>query len=295
MKPKKIIIFDTEDGSGINQKYINMLPGVKITGMAVDGKRLGVTHPHGRMCGYLAGAPLTLQAGKWEIIFARIFNKEAQFINDAELWMLDVIQNENPNIISCSIGQWDQDSELGEMMGQVFWGDWSERFLKLKDTMKFIDFWAAGNSDDNDKDDDIDYPQFFCGSHIIGACDRKGVPAKFSGDGEGLECLLWGVQRYLNDNGVWVLGSGTSFSCPAAAGLCAYHGFNNDKAWLKYVKEHVSIPTDWERGKKSKKFGYGTLEDEYQKVIADVGSYLPSFNTLNINGVDEWFGFKKVV
>lgn len=288
---KKLLIFDTEDGSALTQKYINMLPNIKISGLSADGKSLTNAHPHGRMCGYLAGLPLTYYPSSWEIIFARIFDEQAHFIKDAEKFMIETIKTVKPNIISASIGQWDQDSDIGDMFGMAYWSKFSEEIGELKKLINFLDFWAAGNEDNNDSDEDIDYPQCLQKhSHIIGATHKTGVPAIFSGDGELLECVMWGVNRPLNNNGIWETGSGTSFTCPAAAGLCAYHNFKTDEDWINFVIDKASIPTNWTRGKKSKKFGYGNMEEEYQKIVRHIH---PNISILNEN-TTHWFNFKQV-
>ena len=131
-------------------------------------------------------------------------------------------------------------------------------------------FFAAGNDDHNDADEDVAFPQRLLPEYanIIGSHNRAGRPSEFSGDGVGVQCVMWGENvALLNKYGKWERGSGTSFACPKAAGLCAYLGLDHF-AWRKYVLAHSTRPDNWSGYLPHPKWGYGSPEYRYQEALA---------------------------
>lgn len=268
---KKVLILDTEDGYSLNRKFKNQLAGVTITALGgVIGERKGECNPHGRMVGFLAGLPLTAKPGEYELGFYRLTDHNGIFggeaVNDA---IINIVNQWRPDYINCSWGMHDGDNDIVESIGAGVWAGFAQEFSNITRHMACV-FFAAGNDDAPDADCDIAFPQrLFHESHIIGSCARSGIPSHFSGDGEELDCIMWGEDRPCCNNGEWVKASGTSFAAPAACGLCAYHEFDDDM-WSAFMLANTTIPADWKRGRHSRKFGYGCLEHEYQKITADL-------------------------
>jgi len=131
------------------------------------------------------------------------------------------------------------------------------------------DFGAAGNDDHNDADDDVAFPQAQLGRcNIIGACDRRGVPCEWSGDGRGVLCVMWGDRVWSPDAaGIWSLWSGTSAATPKACGGAAALELTTD-AWRQWVKINATRPKNWRGGEPHPKWGYGCGEEAWQQFMA---------------------------
>lgn len=266
----KVMVIDTVGGGAVfSRYYMDYFHGIDVVGYEPVSK-MPMPHQHGYQCGYYAGVPLNLLPEDQErrLIFVRIFDERARPIKGAEKFMLEVIAQERPHVISKSWGLDDQDSAQGEMTGRVAYGEWVEEYRKLQAEIGFVDFSASGNSDTNDADGDVSFPQRLMPDicNIIGSAQRGGVPSRFSGDGTGVQCLFWGEDVPLCSNGYWQRGSGTSFACPKAAGLCAYLGLNT-RLWRAYVEGHASHPAEWTGAIQHPKWGYGNLERQYQDML----------------------------
>lgn len=263
----KVMVIDTVGGNRFSDSYKSYFPNVKLRG--IEMRDDGECHPHGYQCGYYAGVLLNAVEGEHELVFVRIFDEYAQPIVGSNEWILDVIASEKPNIVTRSWGQHDQDNKWGQLYGEVAWSEWCKKFVELHHSVGFVDFGAAGNSDSNDADTDIDYPHrlipYVC--NIIGSHNRAGMPSVFSGDGVGVGCTMWGENVYLNSNGVWERGSGTSFACPKAAGLCAALNIKSAD-WGSYVMRNATRPENWMGYLPNKKWGWGSLEYRYQEHLS---------------------------
>ena len=272
---KKIMVIDTQ-GESIGDLYRLRLPGITLRGVEMDSTRGTPCHEHGAFCGWLAGIPAIAAGGECELVFVRIFDKDAAWIVGCENWMLDVIAAERPDYISRSWGAWDGDDKLQSLYGQVAFQEFVPAFLKLQAEIGFVDFGAAGNSDKNDSDADVDYPQsqMIETCNIIGACRRNGVPTDWSGDGKGVQCVMWADLVYSPDMaGAWRLWSGTSAATPKACGACA--AFGDDLAsWRKRIELICSRPAgEWEIP--HPKWGYGCAEDLWQNFAKRTPGLLP--------------------
>jgi len=285
----KIMVIDTVGGDRFSDGYKKYFPNAILRG--IEMKDDGPCHPHGYQCGYYAGVLTGLLSEKCEIVFVRIFDGKSKIIPNAENWVLEVVEKEKPDYISNSWGQTDFDSWIGEVGGQVVWQEWATKYRELT-RGKVVSFFAAGNTDKNDKDIDIDFPQRMIPytACIIGSHNRAGIPSKFSGDGQGVLCTFWGENVALLSGDQWHRGSGTSFACPKAAGLCAFLGLTNEK-FRTYATLNCSIPDDYQGLIPSVKWGLGSLEHKYQEYLARLPEELqPPFMRSNIK-VTEWKDF----
>lgn len=263
---RKILVIDTQ-GEAISAKYRALLPGIQLRGVEMDSTRGTPCHEHGGFCGWLAAIPAIASGVEFELVFARIFDKDAKWLSGCEDWMLEIIAAEKPNYISRSWGAWDGDDKMQSLYGQVAFQEFVPAFLKLQAEIGFVDFGAAGNSDANDSDEDVDFPQsqMLDTCNIIGASRRDGVPTEWSGDGTGVQCVMWADLVYSPDMaGVWRLWSGTSAATPKACGACAALGDDLPR-WRQRMEQLPPgcRPTgDWTIP--HPKWGYGCAEDLWQ-------------------------------
>lgn len=270
----KVLVVDSTGLSDSTDTYKSFFgKNVKLVGHE-PSKKWGqvASGPHGYQCGYYAGALLQLLEGEHEVHFARIFDQNGVWISGVEDFILDVVNSVRPDVINNSYGMDDQDLPWGEQSGRQAWTSWAIRYRKLIDTIKAVTFFAAGNDDKNDLDEDVAFPQRLLPdtAHIIGSHSRAGKPSRFSGDGKGVECTMWGERvMLLNQYGDWEVGSGTSFASPKAAGLCAYLGLNALQ-WRKYVAAHSTRPDKFSGLLPHPKWGWGSLEYRYQEALSEL-------------------------
>lgn len=197
-------------------------------------------HPHGAMVASVFASNFNQTL---DVHFAGIMDVDG-YVVAPDNWWMDRARDINASIIVCSWGASDGDDQFTE--------DWLRANVDVPLYEELIAdlgcdiFFAAGNSDDNDADVDVAFPQrALAGNpnvHIIGACDRKCIPAPFSSDGE-IDCMYCGVSRNAVDpfTGEWVNVDGTSFSAPDAAGDAFARGrFGGDFKF--YVVEEARRP-----------------------------------------------------
>lgn len=286
----KVMIIDTVGGNRFSSAYKAYFPNINLRGLEM--RNMGPCQAHGYQCGYYAGVLLNAIPGKHEIVYVRNFDGRGSWIRGCEQWMLEVIEKEAPDYINRSWGQDDGDDVVSDMVAAGGWRRWVEQFLALQKTHGFVDFAAAGNGDFNDLDNDISYPQRLMSgvTNIIASHRQDGVPSTFSGDGPGVQCAMWGEDILLNDNGSWGIGSGTSFSCPKALGLCAALGLNTAD-WRKYVVNNTTKPEGWEGKLPHPKWGFGSLEYRYQERLAMLDDHLlpPYMGRARISKLARWF------
>ena len=280
----KVMVIDTVGGERFSNRYRAMLPGITLIGHEMED--YGPCQEHGYQCGYYAGVLLTAIPGAHELHFVRCFDDDGRHIPYSESYMLHVIEDVRPDIITRSWGQHDGDIDWANTAARNAWAGWSAKYRELQRRLGFIDFGASGNddgesshsaADNGDLDNDIAYPQRLMPgvSNVIGSMRRDGVPSRFSGDGIGVQCVMWGENvALLNHDGQWARGSGTSFACPKAAGLCAALRAENPAfdhaAWCGYVLKHATQPENWTGWIPHPKWGYGSLEYRYQERLARV-------------------------
>jgi hypothetical protein len=271
----KILVIDSTGLSDASDRYWRVFGShIKLVGHE-PSKGYGNTAsgPHGYQCGYYAGILLNLLPDEeHEIHFARIFDQHGTWIAGSENFMLDILDEVRPDVVSNSWGQDDGDVSWQETQARRGWTGWTIKYRRLVNEIGCVSFFAAGNDDHNDADDDVAFPQRIIPetANIIGSHNRSGTPSRFSGDGVGVQVTMWGERVMLLDqDGKWEVGSGTSFSCPKAAGLCAYLGLSHYK-WRQYVLEHATKPDEWGGKIPHPKWGYGSLEYRYQELLAEL-------------------------
>jgi hypothetical protein len=271
----KILVIDSTGLSDITDRYRHYFaPHIKLIGHEPSkGYKKTASGPHGYQCGYYAGVLLNLLPDEeHELHFARIFDQDGGWIKGSENFILDTLDEVRPDIVTNSWGQDDGDIEWHEKSARRAWAPWAMQFRKLINEIGCVSFFAAGNDDRNDADDDVAFPQRIIPetANIIGSHNRSGKPSKFSGDGVGVQVTFWGERMMLlNQDGQWEVGSGTSFACPKAAGLCAYLKLSHYK-WRQYVLAHATRPDQWSGYIPHPKWGYGSLEYRYQELLAEL-------------------------
>lgn len=294
----KILIIDTQ-GELISDAYRAMLPGILLRGIEAPSTRGTPCHPHGSFCGWLCGIPI-IGAGVQdvELIFVRIFDQNANAIEEAHQLILDAIEEEVPDYISCSWGAWDGDNPLTEQTMPELFADLLPEYTRLKEEIGFVDFWAAGNDDANDADNDIDFPQRkIPGAFIVGAAAKSGVPMVWSGDGYGVSCVMWGDRVYSPDQaGRWTLWSGTSAATPKLCGAAAARIWSASQLNDALVKLDPTCRPSGQWELPHPKWGFGNAELYWQKFAQLVPpGLLPPTHRLTKQAIDpiEYFDFRK--
>lgn len=295
---KKIMVIDTHGGQGLTDRYRALLPHVNIRGIEPASVAGTPCHPHGLMAAYYAGALCHEANGarpeEFEIILVRIFDEKAQMVADAEMFMLSVIERDRPTVITRSWGGTYANDQFGKMSGEVIWGPFVQKYRALQQEIGFVDFGSAGNSGDWSKADDTGYPQRLMPEicNVIGSARRDGYPSEFSSDGPSVQCVAWADRIQLADANGWSLGSGTSFSCPKMAGLCAILGLDL-AGWREFVAEKATRPEGFV---KSWKWGTGNMEEEYQTLFRRLpAACLPPTTGLNNYAQPlRWFDYERL-
>jgi hypothetical protein len=261
----KILIPDTM-GSRISQAYRDLLPGISFRG--IDAPDVVGDHPHGAWCGWLAGAPLQARGIKAEIVFLQILSSAGTIRNWADI-LLDTIEREKPDVISCSWGAWDGDDELGEIFLRAAYSRYVDRLLELKAKQKFILVCAAGNDDANDADLDVAYPQKLMPDNawIIGATDAWGIPVPWSADGFVDACMIGSKCASPDNDGKWSLWQGTSAACPKFAGMVAAMGWTDEEI-MSAIQTGAECPAEWAESRPHTKWGWGSMEWGWQDIVA---------------------------
>jgi hypothetical protein len=297
----KVIVLDSAS-KFIADEYRAMLPqGITVRGY--DSTNEERVHPHGYQVGYYATHLLNLVPGEHELVFIRIFDGNARPIAGSNEFALDILEQEcKPNkdgkwpVICNSWGADDGDIPGMERRLGGHWERWARKFQEI--TKSAAVFSAAGNDDHNDADNDVSYPwRILTGSAIIvGSHDRAGVPSVFSGDGSGVFLSMWGQAIPLLDHqGIWSVGSGTSFAAPKAAGLCAYMGMDGLN-FRDYVRSHATKPDRYSGYLPHLKWGWGSMEYRYQELSSDVAddNKRPPVIRKSMMSLMQWRDFKKL-
>jgi hypothetical protein len=222
-----IVVLDSCSGQDLSAFFYTKYPNAHFTGNQPDQLKGVPENTHGCL---VASSILQVVDINCHLHFLRIFGSEGEGVADIDTWMFDQLELVNEKAkaegyrwwLNCSWGVADQDDQFAAMMqAMMFDEDWKARWREV--TSEADIFFAAGNSDDNDPDPDIDAPQKFLhedeNCHVIAACDWDGVPAYFSGDGAGLSGMYPGHKIWAHDqDGKWVKWSGTSGASPYALG-----------------------------------------------------------------------------
>ncbi len=129
---------------------------------------------------------------------------------------------------------------------------------------------SAGNSGYPGQGNTIGWPARYDFVNSVAALDQQSKPAQFSSGGEGLDVTAYGVSIYsTNQNQGYARVSGTSFSGPMIAGVCALIGTQHRAALLAgdrtKINERVSAhlkkyATDLEGAGWDSRTGYGVAK-----------------------------------
>jgi len=261
---KTLVIIDSQGPGGISDEYRALLPHCVIEGYEPMTAAGQVCHPHGLMVAQLAGV---VAREPTRLVFLRIFGAGAVAISGGTDWALDAMAELDlpAGTVICRSWGMSPRGGLGPAMGIIVYGAWVDRYTGLLKSRGWVDFGAAGNSDQNDSRPDVSYPQALMPGHsnIIGSHDRAGIPSRFSGDGKGVQCLFWAEHILLRTAMGWSVGSGTSFAAPKAAGVCCALGLDNE-GWRKYVGE--TAPSGWAQPWHPK-YGFGSREHLWQNAM----------------------------
>lgn len=286
----KILVIDTQGPNGLSPAYRALLPGVKIRGRELAAVAGQPCTPHGAWCGWLAAAPRAAAGVATELVFVRCFDGRNQWINGCEPWLLDIVEAEQPDYVSRSWGAWDGDDPLQRQLAMAgferFAADYSD-LIEHDDGP--ADFGAAGNEDANDADDDVAFPQAqLARCNVIGACNRRGVAAEWSGDGRGVLCVMWGDGVWSPDgSGKWTLWSGTSAATPKACGAAAALELSTN-GWRQWVRDNATRPAGWTGPVPHAKWGFGCAEEAWQAFMkgAPAGMRRPQTALANVTAHD---------
>ncbi len=275
-----IIISDTI-GDHLTSAYRALLPNVEMRGYSHPDEPAQLNrmpNPHGAWCGWLAGLPLQVVSSwggpQFRLHFVAAFNPNGDAYADDHAFLLEMIEQIRPSYVLRSWGAPDGDDELIEVFNRLNSQQFISDFLSLKKSLGFVDVAAAGNSDRNDADNDINFPQRGMPDEtiIVGSIRRDGVPVESSSDGEGLNCVMWG-DRILSPalDGLWDAWSGTSAACPKFGGVLAAKGLDHQGA-IDLIDAEASKPkgiTEWHP-----KFGEGSCEHLWQQYAQQVPARL---------------------
>lgn len=290
----KVMVIDTV-GTQFPDYFKSYFPNVKIRGYDLTDQI--VTHPHGYQAGYYATILLNLMPGEHEAVYVRIFDGNGVPIPKSNEWMLDVIADEMPDVITNSWGQWDGDNRLNDALANYSWANWAVKYNQIISAYRCASFFAAGNNDQNDSDSDIDYPGklVYPLSACIGSHRRNGIPSEFSGDGKQVVASFWAEHVQLLSGDKWERGSGTSFACPKAAGLAAYLKMDT-LAFAHYAEDNGSKPDYFHGDLPNAKWGWGSLEHKYQEKLSMLSENLrpPRMSHIPANS-GSWLDFTKVI
>jgi len=193
-------------------------------------------------------------APKCNIVTLKVLRQDGSGSTDNVNNALRYCINElKPDIISMSLGSSESDSEMHDLIKQLH-------------DLNIPVFAAAGNDGfGNPINFPGAYPEVIC----VGAIDEDGNAASFESTGPEMEMVAPGVDIY-STYGVnnYALLSGSSMSCPFAAGVCAlllakHHkqeeetGFNDCKT-VEQIKQHFKKYTIAGKGP-TDKYGWGVV------------------------------------
>ena len=298
---KTLVIMDSQGPDGLGADYRAAVPNCAIEGYEPARVAGHPCAPHGSQVAHLAGL---IQVEPTRLVFLRIFDgPDAVAIPGGPAWALDQLERLDlpRGTVICRSWGAAPGVDFSAAMGALLYRDFVRRYTTLLDRNGWVDFGAAGNSDNNDPRDDIVYPQALMTerSNIIGSSDRAGRPSVFSGDGEGLQCLMWGERIMLRSYRGWATGSGTSFAAPKAAGACCALGLS-DADWKRRI--YHSPPDGWSEDEPwHRKYGWGNREHLWQSALLAVNPNLwppcPVTSALlgdGGNGAPDFFEFREV-
>lgn len=160
-----------------------------------------------------------------------------------------------PDIVSMSLGCTVGNDKMHELIKKLY-------------SMDIPVICAAGNGGEAEG---VNYPAKYPETIAIAAYDKNGNIANFSARGDTVDFALPGVNIYTTYlNGAYASMSGTSFSCPACAGIVALllskHRLQeketglNDCKTVQQIKDHLIKHSISKNIEKTNDFGYGIID-----------------------------------
>lgn len=294
-KEVNIVVIDSY-GPAIPSAMIDKYPQVASWG-GYEPSPLAIRnlHPHGSQCAEkILTALHNPEEVKVHMRFLRIFGRNAVYTGmdlGAWQWLRDVA-SERETYINNSWGGYigDRAPDYSQQMTANRWRQF------IEDTGARV-VWAAGNTGNYLPDENRESPQSLLTdiSFKVGSTNERGRTSAFSGDSQKAPpaVCMWGEHIILY-NGVtdrYSRGSGTSFAAPKLTALWAKVG-GTFSEFSEYIKENTVYPGDLGDLRPHPKWGYGWLEMEYQKMLAD-SPYLYLKRTGMLSAVDNsyWYDF----
>jgi hypothetical protein len=272
-----VVILDSWAGD-LHPDYVAEFPNVRFESWQHSSLKDEPLHGHG---GWVASLVAQQSVELLKITFVRIFDRRGAFFLDDEGWIhtLAHIHALKPDYICCSWGMADGDTPLGEAMQKVMFDAAWLNSWRIHSGDADV-FWAAGNDDNNDRDDDVDAPQKYTtgavNQHIIGSDRFSGVPSSFSGDGDGVDVMYPGENTYSKDpsTGKWVKWSGTSAAAPSALGDIIANKVGKGVMIKDYWTAVASKATKYlGMTGKHNKAGRGSMNAQFEKNILYTGRW----------------------
>jgi hypothetical protein len=276
---RTIVVLDSWAGQ-LHRDYTLAFPNVLFKSYQDPSLVTEPAHPHG---GWVASqicqqVPFDMAV---EVVFVRIFDRDGRWILDDQQWKSTMLAmwGYDADYICCSWGMADGDSPLGELMQEKqFNSDWKDIWVQSIGGADV--FWAAGNSDNNDEDPDVDAPQKYfmdiTGSHVIGSDKFNGVPSVFSGDGMPVDCMYPGEDTFSLDplTGTWVQWSGTSAAAPAALGDVVANNLGKGEMVKDYWSSQATRARDYQfTQERHPKAGRGSMNHAFHRNILHTGRW----------------------
>jgi len=260
----KILVADSQ-GAKLSQAYAKHFGSNLIRGYNHPDAK---THSdHGAWCGWNACAPL-IGTRPFELIFVQLFDGNG-FLPHALDFFLTALEREAPDYVNMSWGAWADDELFRELLNSQF-KTFVTQFKDLQERLQFNAFAAAGNDDDNNSRVDTAWPQRYLTEHlnIVGSTNARGFPSRFSGDGHTLLTMVGEYSVSLGMDGRPYRWAGTSSASPKALGVAAYRKLTFTE-FREYVKRNTFYPQEFAASRPHPKWGYGSLEHEWQTAMLD--------------------------
>lgn len=181
-------------------------------------------HGHGSFC----IGEIVQVAPKCQIVVAKALTKSGNGDFNSIINAFKYAIEQNCNVISMSLGTTTQSEELHEL-------------IKKANDLGIVVCTAAGNEGDgNSITDEVSYPAYYEESINVGAVNIDKSIANYSNSSQWVDICSVGTNitsTFLNNK--WCNSSGTSMSCPIAAGCCLL-------LREKFIKEFERCPSEQE-------------------------------------------------
>ena len=272
MSIKNIVVVDTVGNvENISKSFKDNFPFVaEWHGYEATNDAGNTPHPHGGMCMGQILLPLWNDTDKIIAHFIRLFNSSGRVVEEAfGQWTVDKISEiskTGPTFVNNSWGNYIANGDTSKFTFDA--NVWRKMINETGVTV----MWASGNNGDFDPDVDEEVPQGLLTdiSSKIAAADRDSKPSIYSGDSVNAPptATFWSTRIHLLNpvTSKWDMASGTSFAAPKATGLCAKRNLSHYQ-FVELAKTSGQRPCNYAGKLPHPKWGWGWLEEEYQKEI----------------------------